>query len=546
MKKVRSLISIILASAVLLTACGKSQPEEMQVSESATPQSQQQTSYTIWLAPYLPEAMLDDISLPSKVIEVNDKTEADLLVDVSADHPVSQWIYVLVAPFATVADEVSLDSLQALWKGTAPQDFPAEKLIVDGSTQAVLEKLWGSAAINTVKTVSAKDLLTTAWNEEKTWAIIPFEELDPQWKVIALDDQSPIQKAFNPDAYGLKIPFSLVGNADVVEPFMEKYGPQSDSPMLPAANRDADKLTTVVVTGVTALVRGTAYLMETNGMTYPAIDIGDILRDADILHVSNEIPFTETCPKPFANQQNDANLVFCSKPEYIQLLEAIGTDVVELTGDHFRDWGADAMLYTIDMYKQRGWQYYGGGTDLADGMKPALFEHNGNKIAFIGCNAKPPGYATASATSPGAVHCDMDAMAKVVKEVVAEGYLPIFTFQHLEYYTYTINKNLVDDFEKAADAGAVIVSGSQAHQPHALEFYKGATLHFGLGNLFFDQYNEGFPQRQAFMDRHVIYDGRYISTELLTIMFTDMARPRLMTADERADLLNTVFSASGW
>ena len=546
MKKVRSLISIILAAAVLLTACGKGQPEEMQVSESATPQSQQQTSYTIWLAPYLPEAMLDDLELPSKAIEVNDKTEADLLVDVSADYPISQWIYVLAAPFATVADEVSLDSLQALWKGTAPQDFPVEKLIVDGSTQAILEKLWGSAAINTVKTVSAKDLLTTAWNEEKTWAIIPFEELDPQWKVIALDDQSPIQKAFNPDAYGLKIPFSLVGNADVVEPFMEKYGPQSDTPMLPAANRDADKLTTVVVTGVTALVRGTAYLMETNGMTYPAIDIGDILRDADILHVSNEIPFTETCPKPFANQQNDANLVFCSKPEYIQLLEAIGTDVVELTGDHFRDWGADAMLYTIDMYKQRGWQYYGGGTDLADGMKPALFEHNGNKIAFIGCNAKPPGYATASATSPGAVHCDMDAMAEVVKEVVAEGYLPIFTFQHLEYYTYTINKNLVDDFEKAADAGAVIVSGSQAHQPHALEFYKGATLHFGLGNLFFDQYNEGFPQRQAFMDRHVFYDGRYISTELLTIMFTDMARPRLMTADERADLLNTVFSASGW
>ena len=271
-----------------------------------------------------------------------------------------------------------------------------------------------------------------------------------------------------------------------------------------------------------------------------------MLRDADILHVSNEIPFTETCPKPFANLQNDANLVFCSKPEYIQLLEAIGTDVVELTGDHFRDWGADAMLYTIDMYNQRGWQYYGGGTDLADGMQPALFEHNGNKIAFIGCNAKPPGYATASATSPGAVHCDMDAMAKVVKEVTADGYLPIFTFQHLEYYTYTINENLVEDFEKAADAGAVIVSGSQAHQPHALEFYKGATLHYGLGNLFFDQYNEGFPQRQAFMDRHVFYDGRYINTELLTIMFIDMARPRLMTADERANLLETVFAASGW
>lgn len=546
MKKIRSLISVFLAAAVLFSACGRGQPEETQGSESATSEPAQQAAYTIWLAPYLPEAMLDGLDIPSKVIEVNDQSQADVVVDVGADHPVAQWIYVLVAPFVTVADEVSLDSLQALWKGTAPQDYPAEKLILDGSTQALFEKLWGSAAINTVDTVPADDLLSTAWSAEKTWAIIPFEELDSQWKVIAVDDESPIQKAFNADAYGLKIPFSLVGNANVVEPFMTQYGPQSTAPMLPAGNRDAHKLTTVLVTGVTALVRGTAYLMEQNGMTYPAIDIGDVLRDADILHISNEIPFTETCPKPFANLANDANLVFCSKPEYIQLLEAIGTDVVELTGDHFRDWGADAMRYTIDMYNQRGWQYYGGGTDLADGMQPALFEHNGNKIAFIGCNAKPPGYATASADSPGAVHCDMDAMSEVVKQVVAEGYLPIFTFQHLEYYTYTINENLVEDFEKAAGAGAVIVSGSQAHQPHALAFYKGATLHFGLGNLFFDQYNEGFPQRQAFMDRHVFYDGRYINTELLTIMFTDMARPRLMTADERADLLETVFAASGW
>ncbi len=546
MKRMRAFLIFFLAAAVVLSACGSNQPEAAPASQSPAEIPQTQDSYTIWLAPYLPEAMLDDFALPARVIQVNDQSEADLLVDVGADHPVSDWIYVLVAPFATVTDGVSLNSLQALWKGTPVQNFPAEKLIMDGSTQAVIEKLWGSPSLSTVKTISAKDLLSTAWNEETTWAIIPFEELDPQWKVIALDNQSPIQKAFNADAYGLKVPFSVIGNADIAEPFIQKYGPQSEAPMLPAENYDPDKITTVLVTGVTALVRGTAYLMETNGMTYPAIDIGDVLRDADILHVSNEIPFTETCPKPFANLENDTNLVFCSKPEYIQLLEAIGTDVVELTGDHFRDWGADAMLYTIDMYNQRGWQYYGGGTDLDDGMQPALFEHNGNKIAFIGCNAKPPGYATATAASPGAVHCDMDAMAKVVKEVVAAGYLPIFTFQHLEYYSYNINENLVEDFEKAADAGAVIVSGSQAHQPHALEFYKGATLHFGLGNLFFDQYNEGFPQRQAFMDRHVIYDGRYISTELLTIMFTDMARPRLMTEDERADLLETVFNASGW
>ncbi len=545
MKITHRFLSLFVSLAVLLAACTSPKTQAVDT-EPAPVQAETKSSSAIWLAPYLPQAMTADMKLPENTLQVTDQAKADLTVDVGADYPLAQWFYTLVAPFDTVADNLSLADLQALWQGTINQDLPVEKLIVAGDTKSVFEKLWGSASMTNVEVVSENSLLDIAWGSPKTWAIIPFENLEPKWKVIALDGQSPIQKAFNADAYGLKVPFSIFGDTGKVAQFLQAYGPTSAQPLLPAVNRDPKKLTTVIVTGVTALVRGTAFLMEKNGMTYPAIDIGDVLRDADILHVSNEIPFTKTCPAPFANPQNDANLVFCSKPEYIQLLESIGTDVVELTGDHFRDWGPDAMLNTIDMYNQRGWKYYGGGINLEDGMKPALFEHNGNKIAFIGCNAKPEGYATASASSPGAVHCDFDAMSKVVQQVVAQGYIPIFTFQHLEYYDYKANKKLVEDFEKVADAGAVIVSGSQAHQPHALEFYKGSLLHFGLGNLFFDQYNEGFPQRQAFLDRHVIYGGRYISTELLTMMFTDMARPRFMTAEERTDLLRTVFAAGGW
>jgi poly-gamma-glutamate capsule biosynthesis protein CapA/YwtB (metallophosphatase superfamily) len=97
-----------------------------------------------------------------------------------------------------------------------------------------------------------------------------------------------------------------------------------------------------------------------------------------------------------------------------------------------------------------------------------------------------------------------------------------------------------------AQAGAVIVSGSQAHQPQALEFENGALIHYGLGNLFFDQYDVSKATRQGFIDRHIFYDGRYIGTELLEIQFVDYARPRPMTAAERDDLLNSVFKASGW
>ena len=196
--------------------------------------------------------------------------------------------------------------------------------------------------------------------------------------------------------------------------------------------------------------------------------------------------------------------------------------MVELTGDHFRDWGAQAMLDTLDMYEQRGWKYYGGGRNLDDGWRPALFEHNGNKIAFLGCNGKSPGYATASDATPGAVHCDYEKAAALVLELRSQGYIPIFTFQHVEYYRYQPPETIKTDFRIPAKAGAAIVSGSQAHQPQAFEFYQDAFIHYGLGNLFFDQYFEGSAQRKAFIDLHVMYNGRHISTELITLQFVDI------------------------
>jgi poly-gamma-glutamate synthesis protein (capsule biosynthesis protein) len=46
--------------------------------------------------------------------------------------------------------------------------------------------------------------------------------------------------------------------------------------------------------------------------------------------------------------------------------------------------------------------------------------------------------------------------------------------------------------------------------------------------------------------RHVIYDGRHISTELFTIFFTDYSRPRYMSEEDRKQLLQDVFTASNW
>ena len=52
----------------------------------------------------------------------------------------------------------------------------------------------------------------------------------------------------------------------------------------------------------------------------------------------------------------------------------------------------------------------------------------------------------------------------------AQGYQIIFTFQHEECYSAMPCYTHEEAFRRAADEGATIVSGSQAHYPHIMEF----------------------------------------------------------------------------
>ncbi len=134
-------------------------------------------------------------------------------------------------------------------------------------------------------------------------------------------------------------------------------------------------------------------------------------------------------------------------------MEEVGADVVELTGDHFADRGPEAMRYTLELYELEGWVYYGGGYDRNDARRARLMEHNGNKLAFIGCNGKGGGYATASDTQPGAVACDFDWLHREIARLREEGYQVIATFQHFEYYSYYPQPIQITDFSGMAKAG---------------------------------------------------------------------------------------------
>ena len=121
--------------------------------------------------------------------------------------------------------------------------------------------------------------------------------------------------------------------------------------------------------------------------------------------------------------------------------------------------------------------------------------------------------------------------------------IPIVCIQYWETYQYMPTNPQRETFRRLIEAGAAIVQGSQAHQPQAFEFYNGAFIHYGPGNLFFDQM-WSIGTRESVIATHYFYDNRHIGTLLQTALIEDFCRPRPTRGDERQDLLNKLFRES--
>lgn len=448
---------------------------------------------------------------------------------------IANRVFALTAAFPTIADELALEALKDIWRGSASSG----ETVIFTTEEGLLafNQIWGEAGPSSVRQVDGQEeMISMLWETSGSLGLGPFEALDPRLKVLAVDGMNPLDKGLNSEAYPLVIRYGLLENPGAARSAQVTW-PQP--PVI--TNRDENRLTSVLLTGTTALSRTTAFVMEEKGITYPARDIREWLTSADITHISNEVPLFTGCP-PAVPLREEAR--FCSDPRYIELLEYSGVDVIELTGNHLLDWGPEAFLDTLALYDEKGYAYYGGGINPQAGREPLLLEESGNKIAFLGCNAVGPQQVWATDTQPGPAECNLDEMESEIRRLKNEGYVVIATFQHFELDEYKPQSSQRIDFQRAARAGADIVSGSQAHSPQSMTLIGRRFIHYGLGNLFFDQMFAGYDRE--FLDLHFVYDGRYISTRLYTARLEDAARPRPMTAEERGELLSAVFQAADW
>lgn len=556
MNKRLPLIFVVVAALILivpLALAAMPRPEPVsaaalrQVSATPAPTATAVTGVSVYLpleAP--PEFATALASIKSGVVRVDTDAAAQVIVKAEKGGPV-QWLYVPVVPFPTTADALSMDAIRAYWRGDAnalrglSDTNTAPTFIVGTGTFPALRALLGEPALK-IQQVDDSAVAGALWDarmaKTAAWSIVPFHLLDKREKALILDGQNVFSKQFAAAAYPLQQTFRLTGDADAVQTVSSAL---SAIPDFTFTNRDPARLTVIAMTGVTALTRATAYNMEISGINTPARDVGPFLIDSDLVHTSNEVAFAENCPYP----NPIGGTMFCSNDKYMELLKTIHLELVELTGNHVNDYGREALSHSLDLYDAAGMLTTGGGRDLAHALAPTLIIHNGNAFAFMGCNPVGPVYAWATADKPGSAPCDLPYLQDQIAQLKRSGFIVIMSVQFQEYYSYDPPADQEQFFQQLAEWGADLVMGTQAHQPQGFGFYKGTFIHYGIGNLFFDQM-DSINTRQMFADRLVFYAGRQIGAQFFTGIMEDYSRPRAMTPNERTDFLKLIFRASGW
>ncbi len=412
--------------------------------------------------------------------------------------PCVEWRYALVTESFDPVEDTSRDALSSAWRDGQIAAAP--------STITALEGVLGDSARVTKLTARTEPSRTRR-------AIVPIDELSPAWKVVTIDGAHPL-------------------DVHAASPLVARACDRS------APNFDPEKLTTIVMSGTTALTRRTAERIDSHGAANLVAHIAPWFATADLTHVSNEVSFLRECDPVNGPTGAADDLTFCAKDRYIEVLDLLGTDIVELTGSHLSDYGG--LHRTVEMYRKRGWAWFGGGRTQLESTEPTILEHHGQRFGFLGCNAVGT-WLHALSTGAGVAACDWERMLWQIRDLRARGIAPIVSVQHQETHDHDVPPGLVIDLRRLAEAGAVFVLGSQAHSAHPWDVHHGAFVHYGPGNILFAQYPEA--QREASVDKLYFHAGKLLTVEHLYTR-TEHGQPRLLTARERARFLGQLEQVS--
>ena len=231
------------------------------------------------------------------------------------------------------------------------------------------------------------------------------------------------------------------------------------------------------------------------------------IRKGDIRFANSEQTFAESgVPDPH-------HAAF-QHPRNIAALTDINLDVVSMANNHTMDWGAPALMESLERLNRAGVIPVGAGANIAEARKPVIIERKGVRFGFLAYNCTGPDGFEATETLPGnaAVRIwtiydkvdyqpgtpprivtvarkeDMEAMREDIMALAKQCDVCVVSFHWGQHYMPAVIPDYCFEVGHAAiDCGAHLILGHHPHMLKGCEIYKGRAIFFSLGNFAFEQ-----------------------------------------------------------
>jgi poly-gamma-glutamate capsule biosynthesis protein CapA/YwtB (metallophosphatase superfamily) len=156
---------------------------------------------------------------------------------------------------------------------------------------------------------------------------------------------------------------------------------------------------------------------------------------------------------------------FRAPPAATEVLTRLGVDCVTLANNHALDFGAEALLDTLEHLETAGIKWVGAGRNLEEARRPAVLDADGFRLAVLGGSDHPAAFA-ARPDSPGIAY-GLDWLAAAVDGLDADAVL--VTPHWGPNMTAAPRPHVLRAAAVLRAAGATLIAGHSAHVFHGVE-----------------------------------------------------------------------------
>ena len=288
---------------------------------------------------------------------------------------------------------------------------------------------------------------------------------------------------------------------------------------------------TFVAVGDIMLDRGVGEKIEKLGAEFPFQRVAGLMREADLALGNLESPISSLGTAVKGKEVN-----FRAAPEVIHGIRNAGIDVLSLGNNHSSDYGADALMETMDILSHNGIAYIGAGANAAAAHRPANLTVNGIKVSLLGYSYRFHMVVEAQQRRSGVAIARGEQIRTDIERAKEWADVVIVSFHWGWEYSDHPDSETRELAHLVVESGADVVVGHHPHVIQGIEIYKGGLICYSLGNFIFDQ--RGERTTRSLMLRCKMEKSGLQQAELLPVIIdTEEFRPGLASEEAAESIL---------